>query len=290
MNQRETTVSLGGLGAALLSASANLIGAEAEPNQRRSRMGIVIYALGIHQKYKWAGRHTGLSPAVALLEEANLFGAAGIQVELSQADAPHISELRRRAEGHGMYIEVSIQTPRDADDVARFENDIRLAKQAGATLARTVIFPGRRYEQFKSLAEYRQYEQRGLESLQRAAPVLARHQFRLAVENHKDQRIPEKFATLQRVGSEFIGVCVDFGNNFALMEDPMETVRAFAPLAFTVHIKDQAVQPDTEGFLFGDMALGGGFLDLPAMVKVLRDASLDINFNLETITRDALKV
>src|SRR5262245_39357115 len=114
MNQRETTVSLGGLGAALLSASANLIGAEAEPNQRRSRMGIVIYALGAHQKYRWAGRHTGLSPALALLEESNLFGAAGIQVELGQADAPNISELRRRAEGHGMYIEASIQTPRDA--------------------------------------------------------------------------------------------------------------------------------------------------------------------------------
>ena len=183
-------------------------------------MGIVTYALGIHQKNHWAGRHEGLSPALALLEEAHLFGAGGIQVDLTAADAPQIQELRRRAEQHGMFIEASIQPPKDADDVARFEKDVRLAKDAGATLARTVIFPGRRYEQFKSMDDYRDHERRAQESLQLAAPVLSRERFRLAVENHKDQRIGEKLATLKHVGSEFIGVCIDFGNNFTLLEDP----------------------------------------------------------------------
>ncbi|MCX7826034.1 MAG: sugar phosphate isomerase/epimerase, partial [Verrucomicrobiae bacterium] len=121
-------------------------------------------------------------------------------------------------------------------------------------------------------------------------PVLARHKFRLAVENHKDQRVAEKLDTLQRVGSEWIGLCVDVANNFALMEDPLETVRAFAPFAFTVHIKDQAIQPDADGFLLADAALGEGFLDLPPIVKALRDAKPDIRFNLETITRDPIRV
>ena len=120
--------------------------------------------------------------------------------------------------------------------------------------------------------------------------MLARHKFRLTVENHKDQRIAEKLDTLKRVGSEWVGLCVDVANNFTLMEDPLETARAFAPFAFTVHIKDRAVRECEGGFLLTDVALGEGFLDLLAIVKVLRDAKPEIKFNLETITRDPIKV
>ena len=45
---------------------------------------------------------------------------------------------------------------------------VRVAKEAGATLARTVVIPGRRYERFTSLEEFREFEQRGLRSLQLA--------------------------------------------------------------------------------------------------------------------------
>ena len=43
------------------------------------------------------------------------------------------------------------------------------------------------------------------------------------------------------LGSEHVGVCLDTGNNVALLEDPMEVVETLAPLAFTTHIKDMAV-------------------------------------------------
>ena len=120
--------------------------------------------------------------------------------------------------------------------------------------------------------------------------MLARQQFRLAVENHKDQRVPEKLALLKSLSSEWIGLCVDVGNNLALLEDPLETVRAFAPWAFTVHLKDAAMRETDEGFLLADAALGEGILDLPAMVQVLREANPAVRFNLETITRDALSI
>ena len=62
-------------------------------------------------------------------------------------------------------------------------------------------------------------------------------------------------------------MCVDTGNSFALCEDPMEVVRAYAPFAFSVHVRDQAVQDYEDGFLFTDTALGQGFLDVPATVR-----------------------
>jgi sugar phosphate isomerase/epimerase len=288
MTRRDALLTLSTAGSALLAGTA--AAASPERATARAHMGIVTYAFGIHQKNQWAGRHTGLSPALALLEESARLGAAGIQVDLTAQDAPHAAELRSRSEQHGMYLEAGISPPRNDSDVGRFEQDIRIAMQAGASLARTVILPGRRYEQFKSLAEFHEYEKRGLEALQLAEPVLARNRFHLAVENHKDQRIPEKLELIKKLNSEWIGICVDVGNSFTLLEDPIQTVRAFAPYALTVHFKDQAVRENQDGFWFADIALGEGFLDLSGIVKILRDAKPDIHLNLETITRDPLNV
>jgi len=288
LNRREALVTLTGAGSALLLGAATA--RSAERPVPRTRMGIVTYAFGIHHKNQWAGRHQGLSPALALLEEAHALGAAGIQVEIRAQDAAQAAELRQRAESYQMYIEASVTAPKSAGDVERFEADVQTAKGAGATLARTVIMPGRRYEQFKSLEEFRQAEQQGLQSLLWAEPVLAKRKFRLAVENHKDQRIVEKLATIKRVGSEYIGLCVDVGNSFTLLEDSLQVVRAYAPYAFTAHFKDQAAREAPDGFWFADVPLGEGFLDLAAIVKALRDVKPDLHLNLELITRDPLNV
>lgn len=288
LNRREALLTLSGAGSALLLGTG-LAGAD-EPQPPRTQLGIVTYAFGIHQKNHWGGRHQGLSPALALLEESRSLGAAGIQVEIGPKDASEAKELRRRLEAYGMYIEASISPPKSSEDIERFEQSVIVAQAAGATLARTTIMPGRRYEDFKSLAEFRQAQQRGLESLQRAEPVLARRRFRLASENHKDQRIDEKLAMIKSLNSEYIGVCVDLGNSFTLAENSLEVARALAPYAFTAHFKDQAVQPNPNGFWFADVPLGEGFLDLPELIRILRSAKPDIRLNLELITRDPLDV
>jgi sugar phosphate isomerase/epimerase len=253
-------------------------------------MGVVTYALDIHQRQRWGGRHAGLDPASALLEEGHQLGAGGIQCPLNLKDAAAAAALRQRVERYNMFIEASLTPPRDEADLVRFEKDVQLAKEAGASVGRTAIMPGRRYEQFKSMGEFRLAEAQGLRSLQLAEPVLARHRFRLAVENHKDHRIAERLDLLRRLSSEFIGACVDVGNNVALLEDPLAVVRAFAPWAYTVHLKDHAVHEYEMGFLLADVALGEGFLDLPAMIRVLRQARPEVRFSFEGITRDALMV
>jgi len=259
-----------------------------ETAPKRTGMGIVTYALGIHQRNRWEGRHAGLPPAVSFLEECRLLGAGGMQVPIGARDSA--AEIRRRVEVYGMYVEAIADPPRTEVDRDRFEREIVLAKEAGARLVRGVVFPGRRYEEFRSIEAFREAESRARRSLRLAAPILDRHAFRLAVENHKDQRVTEKLEMLRRIGSERIGLCVDVGNPFALMEDPVEAVRAFAPWAFTVHIKDQAVRESEDGFLMADVALGDGVLDLPAIVRILREAKPDIRFNFETITRDPIRL
>jgi sugar phosphate isomerase/epimerase len=279
-----------GVGAGLLLAAPAVVVGEAAP--QRTKLGLVSYCLGIRERARQAGRAPGptLGDPTAFLEECHRMGAGGMQVSLGARDDAELAALRTKAEAWEMRVEAILTLPRDAPDLDRFEKEVVAAAQAGAAVARTAMLPGRRYEEFATAEAYRAAAERGLKSLQLAEPVAARHHLRLAIENHKDHRTAEKIGVLKRLGSEYVGACIDVGNNLALLEDPVETVRALAPWALTVHLKDHAVREYDEGFLLADAALGEGFLDLPAIVQIVRKARPAATFNLEVITRDPLKV
>jgi sugar phosphate isomerase/epimerase len=167
---------------------------------------------------------------------------------------------------------------------------VRTAKEAGATVLRTVASPGRRYETFDSAAAFRQWAEEAVALLRLAEPVVAREDVRLAVENHKDWRAREMADVLKQLDSRHVGVCVDTGNNLALLEDAVEVVETLAPWVYSVHLKDMGVAEYDDGFLLAEVPLGTGMLDLPKIIGILRKARPEVRFNLEMITRDPLKV
>jgi sugar phosphate isomerase/epimerase len=113
---------------------------------------------------------------------------------------------------------------------------------------------------------------------------------KLAIENHKDWRAAEMLAMLKDFSSEWIGVNLDFGNNVALLEDPVEVARTLAPYVFTTHVKDMGVAEYNDGFLLSEVPLGQGFVNLEKIFAMCKEQKPDITFNLEMITRDPLKV
>jgi sugar phosphate isomerase/epimerase len=254
-------------------------------------MGLASDCWHIHDRAQVAkGQKGDLSDPQLFLERCYQLGAGGMQAPLGVRDELYCFALRKWAETHEMYIEGSADLAGSGFDAERFEKEVLTAKAVGATVVRTVTIPGRRYEQFTSAEEFARSSQRATERLRTVEPIMARHRMRLAVENHKGLRVDERLDLLKRLSSEWIGMCVDTGNSFALCEDPMDVVRAYAPFAFSVHVRDQAVQEYEEGFLFTDTALGKGFLDVPATVRTLREARPDVRFNLEVIARDPLRV
>lgn len=210
-------------------------------------------------------------------------------MEIGVRDEAYARQLRSNAERYGMFIEGSEGLPRSESDVEKFERVLRTANEVGAKVIR-VFFGGRRYEQFDRAEQYEAFADRSLKSLQLAEPVAARHGIRLAIENHKDWRIPDLLSILERMNSEYVGVCVDTGNSFALLEDSMDIVEAYAPWCFATHLKDMAVAEHEDGFLLADVPLGEGLLDLPEMVRILQKARPETHFSLEMATRDVLTV
>ena len=223
--------------------------------------------------------------AYEFLEHCHALGAAGIQSAIN-GDA---AKLRGRAEQLGMYIEAMVPLPK-GKDTAAFETGLRNAKTAGARCVRSACLSGRRYETFSSFAEWRQFVSQSKASLKTALPLLERHKIPLALENHKDWTADEMLVELKTHSSEYLGACLDFGNNISLLDDPLAVVEKLAPFAVSTHIKDMGVESYADGFLLAEVPLGEGYLDLPAMVGLVRKARPDTRFNLEMITRNPLEV
>lgn len=197
--------------------------------------------------------------------------------------------MRAEADAAGMKLEASLDLPRDGADIARFEADVAIARRAGMTILRTWI-GGRRYEDFATLAEFQAFRERAQFGLEMAEPIVRRHGAWLAVENHKDFHAADLAAMLGSLGSERIGVCLDFGNNLALLEEPMAVVETLAPLALTTHLKDVAVRESVDGFRMAEVPLGEGMLDLPRMLALVERANPRVEHHLEMITREPLEV
>jgi len=274
--------------ASLVCSAPRLFGAE---GARQKRLGVCTYSYNLHWKAARDGNaKTRFKDPPEFLEYCHELGAGGVQMTIGSRDANYTSRLRERAQSREMYLEGELSLPREQSDVGRFEAEIRTAKEAGAEVVRTAMLGGRRYETFDSTEAFQQFTERSWKSLTLAEPVVRKHRVRLAIENHKDRRVAELLDLLKRISSEYVGVCVDTGNNIALLEDPVETVEALAPFALSTHLKDMAVQEYEDGFLLSEVPLGEGFLDLKGIVERLRKANPKIQFNLEMITRDPLRI
>jgi sugar phosphate isomerase/epimerase len=95
---------------------------------------------------------------------------------------------------------------------------------------------------------------------------------------------------MKEFSSEYFGVCMDTGNNIALLDDPMELVERLAPYAVTTHIKDMGAEEYSEGFLLSEVPLGEGMLDMKRIVGTIAKARPTAKFTLEMITRNPLKI
>lgn len=258
-------------------ASTTLAGQEKTgPGSEKTGMGIA-----------WTSYMTAAKPQDNLdfLMRCHALGAAGIQAPMHG----DLRTLRARAEQLGMYLEGMVPLPKNGD-TSTFEKSIRDAKDAGALCVRAGALSGRRYESFASLADWRKFVSDSRQSIEAALPILEKYKIPLALENHKDWTADQLVELMKSHQSEYLGVCLDFGNNIALLDDPLNVVEILAPFTIATHVKDMGVEWYNDGFLLSEMVLGQGFLDLPRMIALIRQSRPATRFSLEMITRDPLQI
>jgi sugar phosphate isomerase/epimerase len=252
--------------------------------QRRTTMGLTPDS---YQSVRFANGQRIMS-ADRLMELAAQAGMAGAHGGMNDISFDWARRTRRMKEDLDMYLEIQTFLPRPSVD--EFEHAVKVAKEAGATSLRVVCLLGRRYELMESLDDWKQAVAGYHRQIEAALPIVERHKMPLGIENHKDWRVDQQVALLERYSSEYLGVCLDTGNNLAVLDDPTETVEKLAPYTFNVHFKDMAMEACDEGFLLSEVPLGEGMLDIPHLVDIIRKARPEVRFSLEMITRDPLLV
>ena len=125
-----------------------------------------------------------------------------------------------------MYVEGQVSVPKSDADAAKFEAELVAAKAAGASVVRGAMLSGRRYETFDTLEAFKAFAAESWKALGRAEPILRKQAMKLALENHKDWRVPELVGMMEKISSEFEGICIDTGNSIEMLEEPNHVVEA----------------------------------------------------------------
>ncbi|HKE25702.1 MAG TPA: TIM barrel protein [Bryobacteraceae bacterium] len=273
------------LAAAALSApvllTRRLASAAPEPNLS---LGGAPTGFGLHLRAARAANQSA-----DLVELCHYLGLGCVETRLPAMDAESVKAFRQKLEAIHMRLILDTPLPRDAADVERFDAAVKACKDAGAYSLHAAMTQ-RRYEEFDTFAAFKAKFEQCQKQIELAEPVLRKHRLALGIENHKGWRSAEQAAWLKRVGSEWVGVHLDFGNNISLCETPEQTLENLGPFAVACHIKDMAVESYEDGFLLSEVPLGEGVLDLGHWVQALRARNREIPFDLETITRDPLKI
>ncbi|MBC7224894.1 MAG: sugar phosphate isomerase/epimerase [Anaerolineae bacterium] len=108
-----------------------------------------------------------------------------------------------------------------------------------------------------------------------AVDVAKRYGIRFAVENHLDYSADELLEILEAVDSPYIGITFDFGNFVRLGEDPVEAMAKLGKFVYATHVKDLRVNedaPQEEWYSYSAVPIGEGFLDVPRLLRMLKDA------------------
>jgi len=213
-----------------------------------------------------------------------------VQTSLEAIELDLAAKLGKRAKAYGMQLVLETPPlPLEEGQLYRFDFALGAAKAAGVKLLHAAL-ADRRYEQSGSAMGFQRSFDRLKSNVALAVPMLEKNRIRLAIENHGDWRAAELADWIDRVGSEYVGVCFDFGDSMALCEDPMDTLRTLVPSVFMCHIKDVAVETSPDGFQLSEVALGEGILNLKEMVRSLRAKDPQMPFYLDVATRDPVKV
>ncbi|MBU6166794.1 MAG: TIM barrel protein [Alphaproteobacteria bacterium] len=284
----------GGLAATLFAGFPSLALAQAQGAlPPRSPLGVAGTGLSAHLR-GLDGVARGLrDDPVAFLDYVRSLGGGGVQIAVPPA---HVARFRARLDELGMYYEGQAALPSRRDgDYAAFEASVQTAAALGASVMRAVSRPpeggtGRRYETFRSLADWQAWLDEANAIIERCVPIAAKYKVAIALENHKDRTVDEHVALLKRIDSEWLGSLIDPGNNMSFMEMPEETVRALSPWVKACSLKDMGVAPYRDGFLLSEVPFDTGMTDQAKLFGIMKKANPKLFPTTELITRDPLQV
>jgi sugar phosphate isomerase/epimerase len=239
------------------------------------RLGISSYT------FSWAVGVPGREPAspvgpMELLDKAVQLGVRVVQVidNLPLLGRPkgELLRFRQRADELGIQLEIGTSGI-SPEHLAEY---LSLAQLLGSRIVRVLT----------DTAEHKPTVEEVEALLRQSLPAYEKAGVCIAVENH--DRLPTKVLAgiLERIRSPFLGICLDTVNSFGALEGPEVVVENLAPWVVNLHVKDFWIRRANYqmGFVIEGRPAGQGRLDVPWLLKRLKEAGRDPNAILELWT------
>ena len=220
--------------------------------------------------------HPVAMDAFALLEKARALGADVLQIAdnlpIGHLGDAELQELRSAADGFGIALEVGTRGIRP-ENTERF---LAIAQILGSPILRVVI-DSKGHE--PDIAEI-------CELLLPFATKFKSANIKLAIENHDRLTCAEFNEIIDRLGSDWVGICLDTVNSLGAVEAPNTVVPALAPRAINVHMKDfEIIRTNGQmGFTVRGTALGKGRLDVHSVISAVGGSAREITAVIELWT------
>lgn len=208
-----------------------------------------------------------------MLDEAALLGAEVFQIcdypPLDELDAAQLRRLRRHAEALGLELEIGTRGV-TTEHLIRY---LDLAEALGSRFVRSM---------FSQAGETPELDE-AVRHLAAALPAYRSAGVTLGLETYEQVSADDTVRTIEQLGSDHFGVCLDPANGIGAYEMPQDTIARTAPYVVGVHVKDFdfARREGGQGFTVTGRALGEGALDLDGMLAAIAEHDRDVNLILE---------
>jgi 3-oxoisoapionate decarboxylase len=213
---------------------------------------------------------------IGLLDRAKDLGVAVVQLAdnlpLHNLNAPELEAIRVKAMQCGITIELGTR----GVEPLHLLKYLEIAKILNASLLRTLpesIDPDPKLD----LVERK---------LREVLPQFVENKVSIALENYEGHSVTNLRALMKRIGSPFVGVCLDTVNSRGALEAYARVVSDLAPYVISLHIKDFEIRrvDSMMGFLIAGCPAGEGRLDVDWIVKKVRKHGKNPNMIIELWT------
>ncbi len=217
--------------------------------------------------YKWSFGIPGYPQAAKPLDEEGLIQrAADLGVDLVQLGdncqlhtktEKQLSRLKALADEKNLRLEIGTT----GTDPKGLKRHLEIARILGAGLVRSMVGSRTKTESLETAES----------NLKAVCGDFEKEGILLALENYELYSVADLAALIDRVSSPALGACLDTTNSIGALEIPDVVVKALAPYAFCLHIKDIRFKRVDYGLGFNVQGcpVGEGVLEIEKIFKTV---------------------
>lgn len=209
--------------------------------------------------------------------EWELDGLQITKVDLGSTDLSYLAEVKAAAKERDLFLEFnsSFQAGSDSRVNCTIEEALRITEAIGGELTKfslDIVRPRILYGSCMHPDVMRQLAIR-YEQFKKELPLIEELGLQIAIENHTDTYADEVLWLIKQLDHPQIGACIDTINSYIVMEGPEAAVEKMLPYSVCCHFCDDLIVVDPMGVHDVGVASGQGSLDMPKILKRIKEAS-----------------